>query len=56
MNVEYIPVFYGAFSEETAVAEIRPGIGEEVAVGEFELRRELRVFDFTAFSLRKGDR
>jgi transposase len=56
MNVEYIPVFYGAFSEETAVAEIRPGIGEEVAVGEFELRRQLRVFDFTAFSLRMGDR
>ena len=50
MNVEYIPVFYAAFSEETAVAEIRPGIGEYIAIGEFVLQRELRVFDFTAFA------
>jgi len=50
MNVEYIPAFYGAFCEETAIAEIRPGIGDEVAVGEFVLTRDIRVFDFTAFS------
>ncbi len=50
MNVEYIPAFYAAFSEETAVAEIRPGIGEHVAVGEFVVQRELRVFDFTVFA------
>lgn len=55
MNVEYIPAFYAAFSEETAVAEIRPGIGENVAVGEFEVQQELRVFDFTAFSRVKDD-
>jgi RES domain len=55
MNVEYIPAFYAAFSEETAVAEIRPGIGEQVAVGEFEVQKELRVFDFTAFSRAKDD-
>jgi hypothetical protein len=49
MNVEYIPAFYAAFSGDTAVAEIRPGIGEQVAIGEFTLRRELKTFDFTAF-------
>jgi hypothetical protein len=50
MNVEYIPAFYGAFSEQTAVAEMRPGIGVEIAIGEFALRRDLKVFDFTVFS------
>jgi hypothetical protein len=55
MSVEYIPAFYGAFSEETAVAEIRPGIGDQVAVGEFELLKQLRVFDFTAFSRSRGE-
>lgn len=55
MNVEYIPAFYGAFSEETAVAEIRPGIGEEVAIGEFRLQHGAKVFDFTSFSRTTGD-
>jgi hypothetical protein len=50
MNVEFIPAFYAAFSEETAVAEIRPGIGEEIAIGEFILQRDLKVFDFTTFA------
>ncbi|MER8452760.1 RES family NAD+ phosphorylase [Mesorhizobium sp. M1428] len=56
MNVEFIPAFYGAFSEETAVAEMRPGIDEQVAIGEFELKRDLKVFDFTAFTLKVGSR
>jgi hypothetical protein len=55
MNVEYIPAFYAAFSEETAVAEIRPGIRDQVAVGEFVLRKDLKVFDFTAFTRPGGD-
>jgi hypothetical protein len=50
MNVEYIPAFYAAFSRETAVAEIRPGIGEQVGIGEFTLQRELKTLDFTAFA------
>ena len=48
MNVELIQVFYGAFSQDTAIAEIRPGINNEVAVGEFVLKKALKVFDFTA--------
>jgi hypothetical protein len=56
MNVELIPAFYAAFSDETAVAEIRPGIGEEVAIAEYVLQKELKVFDFTVFdeALRNG--
>lgn len=54
MNVEFIPVFYGAFSEQTAIAEIRPSIGDHVAVGQFTLLRDLNVFDFTAFSRARG--
>ena len=50
MNAEYIPAFYGAFSAQTAVAEMRPGIGEEIAIGEFILLQEVKVFDFTVFS------
>ena len=50
MNVEYIPAFYGAFSETTAVAELRPGIGDRIAIGTFILQRDLKVFDFTVFS------
>lgn len=55
MNVEYIPAFYGAFSDYTAVAELRPGIGENVAIGEFALQRDVKVFDFTVFSSAKKD-
>ena len=54
MNVEYIPAFYGAFCGETAIAELRPGIGDQVAVGEFVLQKEVRVFDFTAFARKHG--
>jgi hypothetical protein len=55
MNVEYIPAFYAAFSEDTAIAELRPSIGDQIVVGQFFLRNELRVFDFTAFSRPDSD-
>lgn len=55
MNVEFIPAFYGAFNEDTAVAEIRPGIGEIIGIGEFEVQQPLRVFDFTVFSRVRGE-
>ncbi len=50
MNVEFIPAFYATFCEDTAIAEIRPSIGDTVAVGEFILKKSIKVFDFTAFS------
>lgn len=55
MNVEFIPVFYAAFSEDTALAEIRPNINDKVAIGEFALQKEIKVFDFTVFDLKIGD-
>lgn len=51
MNVEFIPAFYGAFSEQTAVAETRPDIGDEIAIGEFVLKTDVKVFDFTVFAV-----
>lgn len=50
MNPVGINVFYGAFSEEVAVAEIRPPVGAVVAVGSFSLLRSLRLLDLTALS------
>jgi RES domain len=55
MNVEYIPAFYGSFSEKTVIAEMRPGIGEEIAIGEFVLQRDIKVFDFTVFSIEREE-
>lgn len=55
MNVEFIPAFYAAFSEDTAVAEIRPGIGEEVAIAQFLSRVPFTVFDFTVFQRLKSE-
>lgn len=49
MNVELIPVLYAAFNQDTSIAEVRPSIGDNVAVGEFVLKRKIRVFDFTVF-------
>jgi len=49
MNHAFIPVFYGALSEECAVVEIQPYIEQTVVVGHFKPTRPLKVFDFTAF-------
>jgi hypothetical protein len=56
MNVDYIPAFYGAFSEATAIAEMRPSIGDQVAIGEFALQKKIKVFDFTIFSKVKSEK
>lgn len=55
MNVEFIPAFYGAFSRDTAIGEIRPSIGDRIAIGRFALHRDIKVFDFTAFSRSSRD-
>jgi RES domain len=34
---------------------MRPGIGEEVGIGEFVLQRDIKVFDFTVFSRAPAD-
>jgi RES domain len=56
MNVEFIPVFYAAFARSTAIAELRPGIGDSLAIGRFTTRLPLKVFDFTVFDRRAADR
>lgn len=51
MSPAGIPMFYGAFDPDTAILETfepRRGRGREVAIGEFESRRPLRVVDLSS--------
>jgi hypothetical protein len=50
MNAYGIPVFYGAFSEKVAIAEVRPSVGGLVVVGQFAIITPLRVLDLTQYS------
>jgi len=45
MNPVGIPVFYGAFAEDVAVAEVRPPVGAVVAIGKFILLRTIQLLD-----------
>jgi hypothetical protein len=45
MHPAGVPVFYGAFSLDVALAEIRPPVGGLVVVGEFVPTRNLRLLD-----------
>lgn len=45
MNPAGIPAFYGAFSSDIALAEIRPPVGSMVAVGKFSLLRPVKLLD-----------
>lgn len=48
MNPQGISVFYGAISEKTAIAEVRPPVGSRVAVGCFELLRPIKLLNVSA--------
>jgi hypothetical protein len=50
MNARGIPVFYGANNQKAAIAEVRPPVGSQVAVAQFEIIRKLRLLDLTALS------
>ena len=50
INARGIPVFYGANSRKAAIAEVRPPVGSQVAVAQFEIIRKLRLLDLTALS------
>ncbi|RVP09735.1 RES domain-containing protein [Sinorhizobium meliloti] len=50
MNAKGIAVFYGATDPGTAVAEVRPPVGCEVAIGRFRVVRSLRLLDLTALA------
>ena len=45
-----VPLLYVAADEQTAIAEVRPSIGDRVVVGEFISNRNLEFFDFTALT------
>jgi hypothetical protein len=48
MNARGISVFYGASNQKAAIAEVRPPVGSQVAVAQFEIIRKLRLLDLTA--------
>lgn len=45
-------MFYGAFQEEVAVAEIKVQAGDTVTVGKFHTNKQIKVLDFSAFTYR----
>jgi len=47
MNVEGVPVFYGAMDVETCLAEVRPALGNDTVVIKLRTAKPLRVLDFT---------
>jgi RES domain len=50
MNARGIPAFYGANNQKAAIAEVRPPVGSQIAVAQFEIIRKLRLLDLTALS------
>lgn len=50
MSPAGVPLMYVAADRQTAIAEVRPSIGDKVVVGEFVSKRELHFFDFTVLS------
>lgn len=48
MNPHGVPVFYGAMSRETAIAEIRPAVGSLVVIAPFRPRRVLNLLDLSS--------
>ena len=45
MNPNGVSYLYLAGDRETAIAEMRPWLGEEISVGEFELLKDVRLLD-----------
>ncbi|CAI2481315.1 RES domain [Serratia proteamaculans] len=50
MNALGVPVFYGALSPETAMAEIRPVVGSWIIVAQFRPLRDLRILDLSSMN------
>ena len=48
MNARGVPVFYGATDERIAIAEVRPPVGADVILAQFEIVRPLRLLDVAA--------
>ena len=50
MNPQGIAVFYGATTDELAIAEVRPPVSSRVVTGEFVLLRPLKLLNVDALS------
>lgn len=50
MNARGISVFYGADSQQTALAEVRPPVGSRVLVAKFNVVRSVRLLDLQALA------
>ncbi|MDP9901289.1 RES family NAD+ phosphorylase [Variovorax ginsengisoli] len=50
MNAAGVSLLYTASDPETAISEVRPAVGQHVAVAEFITKKELQLFDFTALT------
>jgi hypothetical protein len=52
LNPSGISAFYGAYDADTCIAELRPSVGEHVAVAEFRITEPICVLDTTLFGAR----
>jgi hypothetical protein len=50
MNAQGVSVFYGAESEDVALAELRPPVGSQVLTGRFTLVAPVRLLDLAALA------
>lgn len=48
MNAHGIAVFYGALAKETAIAELRPPVGAQVLIGNFNILKPLRLLSINS--------
>lgn len=56
MSPAGVPLLYVSRDVETCIAEVRPSIGDSVAVGRFQSKAPLKLFDFNALSSRLAHR
>lgn len=54
-NPSGIRVLYLAEDEKTAIYEVRPFISQEVSVAQFELTKDLKIFDFCKHVLKQDE-
>ncbi len=54
MNSEGVVVFYGAMEEDTCLAEMRPALGNDIALITLETTEPLRLLDFSRLERARG--
>lgn len=54
MNPSGVSVFYASKSADTAIAEVRPWVGADVVLGQFETLRDVTLVDLSRFSTLRG--